>query len=493
MKSYYWHDYETWGATPSVDRPCQFAGVRTDEDLNIIGEPLVMYCRPPDDVWPHPEACLITGITPQKTLADGLPEREFIARIVAELGQPGTCGVGYNSLRFDDEITRYTLFRNFYDPYEREWRNGNSRWDIIDMVRLVYALRPEGIEWPMVDGRPSFKLESLCRANDIAHQSAHDAYSDVAATIALAKLIKDKKPQLYQYVVDNRSKQRVASHIDIAACKPLLHISSRFSSQRGCAGIIAPLAMHPKNKNAVIVYDLSVDPSPLATLSPEQIRQRVFVAAEDLPRGEERLPIKLVHLNKCPILAMTKLLDQDAAARLGIDKDRCEQHWQILRALNLDSRADQTPGAKVQAMYQLDDFAPCADPEQQLYAGFIDHSDKPMMQQVRSMTAADFQNAHVVFEDARLQDMIWRYRGRNFPQSLNEQERQHWHEFVFERLRDGDDKLLSYAQLTARIDELKQSLGAEPEHNITKLALLDDLHAFSVQHFESMRQRAGDI
>jgi exodeoxyribonuclease-1 len=160
--SFYWHDYETFGADPSRDRPVQFAGLRTDAELNVVGESLVIYSRPADDYLPHPQACLVTGISPQLALQQGVPEAEFIRQIHEELALPGTCGVGYNSLRFDDEVTRYTLYRNFYDPYAREWQNGNSRWDIIDMVRATCALRPEGIEWPLrEDGLPSFRLEDL--------------------------------------------------------------------------------------------------------------------------------------------------------------------------------------------------------------------------------------------------------------------------------------------------------------------------------------------
>ncbi|MGH8474260.1 MAG: exonuclease domain-containing protein, partial [Methylococcales bacterium] len=125
----YWHDYETFGTDPAWDRPAQFAGLRTGEDLEIIAEPLVLYCKPADDMLPNPEACLITGITPQLASRKGLPEADFIAAIHEQLAQPATCGAGYNSLRFDDEVTRNCLYRNFYDPYAREWQHGNSRWD----------------------------------------------------------------------------------------------------------------------------------------------------------------------------------------------------------------------------------------------------------------------------------------------------------------------------------------------------------------------------
>ncbi|MFT7661707.1 MAG: exodeoxyribonuclease-1, partial [Gammaproteobacteria bacterium] len=200
--TFYWHDYETFGVDPSKDRPSQFAGLRTDEDLNPVGEPLVIYCQPQKDILPAPQACLITGITPQLAMEKGLLEPQFIEAIHRQLSVPGTCGVGYNSIRFDDEVTRYALYRNFFDPYQREWKNGNSRWDIMDMLRLTRALRPEGIEWPDHEpGRPSFKLEHLTAANGLAHEAAHDALSDVTATIAVAKLVKDKQPRLFDYVV----------------------------------------------------------------------------------------------------------------------------------------------------------------------------------------------------------------------------------------------------------------------------------------------------
>lgn len=472
MKSFYWHDYETWGATPSVDRASQFAGVRTDEALNIISDPLVLYCQPPEDLWPHPEACLVTGILPQEAQAKGVSEPEFIARIHDELAYPGTCGVGYNSLRFDDEVTRYTLYRNFYDPYEREWRNGNSRWDIIDMVRLVYALRPEGIEWPVVDGKPSFKLELLTAANGISHQSAHDAYSDVEATIHLAKLIKDRKPALYQYVVENRAKRAVASMIDIESCRPLLHISSKFSSVHGCAGLIAPVAMHPTNKNAVIAFDLSADPSPMDRLSAEDIRERVFTSQEDLPEGVERLPLKLIHLNKCPVLATTKLLDDKAARRLGIDKARCEAHWDMLRKMSV--------GAKLQQMYRLESFAPWDDPERQLYQGFFADEDKRAMVEFRNMHAENFAHSHIVFNDPRLSEMQFRYIARNFPQALNTDQRAQWQEFVAARLLHGGQDTLSFAQLNQRIQALSSEYSEVPE----KLAILRGLSEYAQAHMQ---------
>lgn len=448
MKTLYWHDYETWGVDPSIDRPSQFAGVRTDEELNIIGDPLVLYCRPPADVLPHPQACLVTGIAPQKALNEGVSEAEFIAKVHKELAHPGTCGVGYNSIRFDDEVTRYTLYRNFYDPYEREWAAGNSRWDIIDMVRLCYALRPEGIEWPIVDGCPSFRLELLSEANGICHRAAHDAYSDVEATIALARLVRTKQPALYQYVYEHKHKNQAATLIDLVNRRPLLHVSSKFAAINGCASLVVPLAMHPVNKNAVIAYDLAENPRDLIALNAEQVGERVFTAQQDLPEGARRIPLKLIQLNKCPVLATPKLLNDSAARRLKIDKAACERHWQML--LNVDVKA------KVQQVMSANEFAPRRDPERQLYDGFVSKADKEVMTQVRTADERALAAHNFVFRDKRLQEMLWRYKARNFPGALNSVEKAQWQEFCRSRLQNGDEGVLSVMRLQEMIGQIDE-------------------------------------
>lgn len=467
VSTLYWHDYETWGENPARDKPAQFAGVRTDESLNIVGEPLVMYCQPSSDCLPKPEACLVTGLTPQQTLREGLPEYQFIARIHEQLARPGTCGVGYNSIRFDDEVTRYALYRNFYDPYEREWRNGNSRWDIIDMVRLTYALRPEGIEWPYHDdGTPSFKLEQLSQANGLSHESAHDALSDVHATIALAKLIRRKQANLYDYAYRLRLKKEAAQLIDLHQRKPLLHISSRFPASHGCAALVAPLAMHPINKNGVIVYNLAEPPDDLLRLSAEQIRERLYTRSEDLAEGENRVPLKVVHLNKSPMLVTPKMLDKQAEQRLQIDKSRCELHWQRLKTVDIQQ--------KLWEVFSETDFPESSDPEQQLYQGFLDDRDKALLAEIRSADAKDLRDKTFSFYDQRLPELLFRYRARNFPSSLSTSEQQQWHEFVQQRLLDSDaEASLTLATYREQLAVLKQKEElTEPQGEV--LAALRD-------------------
>ena len=293
--SFYWHDYETFGVQPRRDRPAQFAGVRTDANLNEIDAPLTLYCKPSPDSLPEPEACLITGITPQVCEARGVSERVFADTIEAQLANPGTVGCGYNSLRFDDEVTRFLFWRNLIDPYAREWQNECGRWDLLDALRCAWALRPEGIVWPTrEEGKPSFKLEQLTAANGIAHDAAHDALSDVRATIAMARLLKTQQPKLWAHCLKLHKKQAVIDEIGIG--RPFVHLSGRYPVERGCMAVVWPLAPHPKFKNEIIVWDLAFDPRELFTLNAKAIRERLFTAAADLPAGQSRLQIGRAHV-----------------------------------------------------------------------------------------------------------------------------------------------------------------------------------------------------
>lgn len=472
----FWHDYETWGEVPAIDRPSQFAGVRTDEELNIIGAPLMIYCKPAPDVLPKPEACLITGLLPQVAEEKGLPEYQFIARIHAELSRPGTCGVGFNSIRFDDEVTRYTLYRNFYDPYEREWRYGNSRWDIIDMVRMTRALRPEGINWPNYeDGRPCFKLEMLTKANGLMHEAAHDALSDVYATIAVAKLIKTHQPKLYDYAFKLRDKRFAASMIDIDNRKPLLHISSRFPAENGNAALVLPLAMHPSNKNSVIAFNLSTDPSALLSLSVEELRLRLYTRTEDLPEGVERLALKEIHFNKTPMLLPANTLDDASAQRLHIDKTICERHW--MRFCNLALNEQQHLQQTLFQLYSENNFAEKTDPEQMLYNGFFDEQDKRLMARVRQADAETLANNVFEFRDTRLGEILFRYRARNFPTSLSADEQSRWKAFCHWRLTNPEaQSSLTLTEFYSRLAQLAadESLNGEQQELLRQLQIYVD-------------------
>ena len=464
--SFYWHDYETFGATPSLDRPSQFAGLRTDFELNIIGEPLEIYCQPQMDILPSPQACLITGITPQHALEKGFPEPEFMAKIHQQFSVAGTCGVGYNSIRFDDEVTRYGLYRNFFDPYQREWQNGNSRWDIIDLMRVARALRPEGIEWPDHEpGNPSFKLEHLTSVNGIDHADAHDALSDVTATIALAKLVKQAQPKLFEYVLNCRSKLAVAKIVDVNSRQPFFHCSGMLPKANLYSAIMMPLAAHPTNKNGIICYDLSADPELLIGLKTEQIKQRVFTSSEKLAEGVERIPLKVIHLNKAPVVATSKVVDASVARRLLIDKQRCEENWQRLNASDLR--------AKLQAVFSDPPSMFAPEAEQKLYQGFLPNRDKPLLDQVRKATSEDFDRHNFCFADERYNRLLFSYRARYFPDSLSADERDQWLHSCRWRLTDAESGYLTLEQQQREISQLLQDTKVSVDQRSILLALQD--------------------
>lgn len=430
--SLYWHDFETFGIDPRRDRPSQFAGVSTDLDFNIIDDPLIVYCKPPADYLPHPEACLLTGISPQIAESKGVTEAEFCRRIHEQLAQPNTCSLGYNSIRFDDEFTRNCLYRNFYDPYAREWQNGNSRWDLIDVVRATKALRPDGINWPTdAEGRPSFRLEELTKANGIAHEAAHDALSDVHATIALAKLVKSAQPKLYQFLWQHRTKTEAFNLLQYGSFKPVVHVSGRYSSDNHRLAVVLPICKHPTNNNGIIVYDLSVDPEPLISLSIEDIHQRIFTATADLPEGVERISLKTVHINKCPVLAPVSVLKPDDQQRLNLDLATCQAN--IDKIIVVQGLAE-----KIAAVFAKNEFAEPGqetDPDLAIYSGgFFSDSDKQKMAKIRNTIPGQLANFKPNFTDLRLAEMLFRYRARNYPEILQPDEALKWREFCANRI-----------------------------------------------------------
>jgi exodeoxyribonuclease-1 len=456
--TFLWHDYETFGTDTRRDRPAQFACVRTDAQLNEIGEPLMLYCQPSTDYVPDAGACLITGITPQMAWQHGVTEREFAQRIEAEMAQPGTISVGYNSIRFDDEVTRFMFWRNLMDPYAREWQNQCGRWDLLDVVRMVFALRPEGIAWPTKDDgvTPSFKLEDLARANGLLHEAAHDALSDVYATIALARLVRQHQPKLFDFALALHKKDRVAAELHLPAtaqtARPFLHVSGMLGAERGCLAVMWPLASHPTNKNEIIVWDLAQDPSELATLSVEQLRLRMFTRSADLPEGVQRLPIKTIHLNKSPmVVSQLKTLTAAMAQRWHVDMDAALAHAAIARDLPDMSALWQAVFAR-----QPEPGAP-TDPEQDLYAGFVGSGDRHRLNELRAMGGAQLAQAKTSFDDPRLTELLWRYRARNFADTLSPEEQARWEAHRSARLIDGAGGARTAEQLLAQIDEISEA------------------------------------
>ena len=459
--TFLWHDYETFGANPRRDRPAQFAAIRTDADLNEVGEPLMLYCQPAPDFLPDPQSCLITGITPQICWERGIPEYQFAAQIEAAFAQDNTIGVGYNTIRFDDEITRFMLWRNLMDPYAREWQNGCGRWDLLDVVRTAYALRPEGLEWPIKpEGGVSFKLGDLAAANGLLHESAHDALSDVRATIALAHKLKDAQPRLFEFCLSLHRKERVMDELGLPSslqhARPFWHVSGMFGVERGCLALMWPLAMHPKNKNQLLAWDLAHDPSELSSLNVADLRLRLFTKTADLPEGMTRLPLKSIHLNRSPmVMGNLRVVGEAMAQRWGVDM--AVQLENAARARDLPDMSGIWPAVFARPQ------TPALDVDEDLYGGFVNDRDRRRLNDFRALTPEQMGHKRPIFDDGRLGELLFRYRARNFPDTLSTAEAQQWQAQRADRLLRGLDGARTAEQLLEEIDLLSEDADARGE------------------------------
>ncbi|HLM53439.1 MAG TPA: exodeoxyribonuclease I [Pseudoxanthomonas sp.] len=469
--SFLFYDLETFGGDPRRTRVAQFAAVRTDADLVQVEEPVCFFVRPADDLLPSPGATLVTGITPQHALREGIAEAEAFARIAEELSRPETCTLGWNSLRFDDEFIRHGLFRNFHDPYEREWRGGNCRWDLLDAMRLAHALRPEGLVWPRrEDGATSFKLEHLALANGVRQGDAHEALSDVHATLGLARLFRGAQPRLWDYALKLRDKRFAATLLDATAMQPALHVSQRYPASRLCAAPVLPLARHPRIDSRVIVFDLEGDADALLALDADEIADRLYTPAADLPPGERRIPLKEVHLNRAPALVAWPHLRGEDFERLRIDRAAAEATAACLRPF-ADALAE-----KMRRVFGSETAREKPDPDAALYDGFISDGDKRRMAQVRATPPDQLRGRDFAFGDPRLAELLFRYRARNWPHTLDAGEQQRWDEYRRRRL-DSDCGLseCSFETYEQEIAALRVQHAGQGD----KQVLLDQLQAWA--------------
>lgn len=442
----FWYDLETFGLNPNYDRIAQFAGVRTDLDLNIIDKPLMLYCTLSPDYLPTPGSCRITHITPQECNAKGVVEAQFIARINREFSTPGTIVAGFNNLHFDDEFIRNALYRNFYDPYEREYLNECSRWDIIDLVRATHDLRPEGINFKHFNenGVPSIKLVNLVEDNHLIQEHAHDALSDVEATIQVAKLIKKKQPKIFDYYLNLRNKNEVKKMLDLVNLKPVLYTSASFTSEKGYTKMVLPLVAKSNQSNTVYAFDLSQDLTPLLNAQSQDIY--------NIPG------LVKIQLNKCPFISpITFLNDKAIATRLGIDKELLlKKAEQLKRQKQILPLLSNTPDV---------DFALEKDPDLRLYQdGFTTRRDKQNFKIVRETKPQDKLKLNLQFDSEKARQMLFRQVGRNWPEVFDEDMKKKWDSYCAGRLLSPPGKNnIGYNDYMKLVDEMLGDMSIPAE------------------------------
>ena len=479
-QTFFFYDLETSGISPRDARIMQFAGVRTTLELEPIGESVNIMIRLSDDILPEPDAILLTGITPQMTIADGIREAEFLKIFADEIATPGTIMLGFNTVRFDDEFMRFLHYRNFHDPYEWQWQDGRSKWDMLDVVRMTRALRPEGITWPFdSEGKPTNRLELLTKLNGLSHEHAHDALSDVYATIEVAKLIRKQQPRLFDYLLEQRDKKKVQALTDKG--EPFVYTSGQYPGEFEKTTVVLPLAAHPK-KQGVLVYDLRQDPTPFKDLTPEQLAE-----AWRWKKPDElglRLPIKTLQFNRCPAVAPLGVVDAAARDRLKIDLATITKHREILQNMK-DFNSRLLQGLEIMTNQQQTTWlAGEQDADGQLYDGFLNEPDRTISRAVRVAQPAELADFHGNLQDSRLKALLPLYKARNFPAHLTDDERTAWEEFRAQKLLGGGQRS-RMAKFMARLQAIaeRQQLTGEQRY------LLEELQLYA----ESIMPDAADI
>lgn len=463
----YFYDLETSGVNPRSARIMQFAGQRVDLDLKSVGEPHNVLIKLSEDTLPEPDAILITGITPQQTKVDGVSEAEFLKLFETEIATPGTIFIGFNTVRFDDEFMRFLRYRNFYDPYDWQYKDGKSRWDLLDVTRMMRALRPEGIEWPVdSNGKSSNRLELLTAMNKLDHANAHDALSDVLATIDLARLIKKHQPKFFSFLLEMRQKSVIGQLVN--AGQPFVYTSGKYPGEFEKTTIVSVLAKHPTRKDAVLVYDLRHDPEPFLKMSTEELVE-AWRWKPDVT--EQRLPVKTLQFNRCPAVAPLSVLDEASQKRIQLTPEVAQKNLTKLHNSSLDQnvlQALEVMNKQQQARLMEDE----QEVDAQLYDSFLNDADKPKMQQVREATIKELATVQPDFRDQRLKLLLPLYKARNFPRALTNDERAEWDAFCRQRLLGGGPSRAE--KYFERLAELSQRPGLTTDQRF----LLEELQLY---------------
>jgi exodeoxyribonuclease I len=200
-QTYLFYDIETTGLHNCFDQILQFAAIRTDLQLNEL-ERHSIWVRLRPDVMPAPRAILTHQISLTHLAQVGSCEYEAVKQIHGLVNTPGTISLGYNSLDFDDDFLRFSFYRNLLPPYTHQYANGCGRMDLFPFTVIYFLYHKNALAtWPTKPtGGSSLRLEDLSRANDLAADNAHDAMTDVEATLALARRFYASHLQSWEYI-----------------------------------------------------------------------------------------------------------------------------------------------------------------------------------------------------------------------------------------------------------------------------------------------------
>ncbi len=458
--TYYFYDTETTGIRPSSARIMQFAGIRTNEKLQPIGDPDDILIKLSPDILPDPEAILVHGISPQTANQEGVTEADFCRYFQDKIAVQGTVFIGFNSVRFDDEFIRYTMYRNFFEPYEWQWKDNRSRWDLMDCLRMMRALRPDGIKWPdTAEGKHTVRLEMMTAVNGLNHENSHTALADVQATIDLAMFVRSKQTKLFDFLLGTRGKRDVAKLVEAGA--PFVYTSGKYSNDFLKTTLVTMLLKHPR-RDAAIVYDLRVDPTPFFAMSVDELATSWHAKYQS---DTIKLPIKTLQYNRCPAIAPQEVLQiSGTVERIGLDLAAAQRHHVLLLANpEFSARIAQALGIldEKQAAQQLE----TTDVDMQLYDSFWNDRDRALLETVRSHSPATLGELLPKLSSKRMQKLLPLYKARNYPEFLSPEEHDAYEIFRQEKLLGGNEQS-AYAQFMKRLQQLAVERTSKRDQNL---------------------------
>ncbi len=475
--TFFWYDYETWGKNPMHDRVVQFGGLRTDENLEQIGDTIELKCQPGLDCPIGPGAIRVHGIMPMEAQNTGLPEGEFASRIHKELRKKGTCSVAYNGMSFDHEFTRVLFYRNLYDPYEWAWKDGNTYWDTVEVMRAAFLLRPDALKnWPKKEnGTPSFKLGDLSEANLASEElhPSHDAVTDSIHMWKVAKIIRERAPEFWEYALELRHKKNTQKLMDRG--EPVLHVVGGIPTKRYCSTLLSNLGVYGRNSNEYFAFDLFHDPTPF--LKPfQQWTPEDKLAA--------RRAIVSFKTNRSPFLCrwkwvgnLTELSLKQLLNKMNLNESEVQgRHDRIQEFLAQDSAtpfSEYIQQRESESEYRYSSYQ--TDPDEAIYDGFITDQDRNLMNQVLR-EGANFDWRSIKSQDSRVEPLIFRYIARNYPESMDDAGTNRWKAYCRKRQLESKqsrrvtaDQIFSY-----ELRDFSESWGNLDESRVKQLLKWQD-------------------
>ena len=471
MKSFLFFDFETDGKGFASCRPVQFAAIRTDLALNPIGEPTMLFMRPPIDRLPSPHAIAVHKKAPWEQEA-GLPEGAFARAIQALVEEPGTICVAHNGHSFDYKVLQHLLYRNILPPYDWMHSAGRSRFDTLPLLRGVHAFSPGAMPFAArEDGGVSYKLDLTAAANGIDASSAHDALADVETMISLFERARSAAPAVTKHYFSLRFKSNVDEVLQEAMFWLLLPTNP---AAQKCASLYTRLGV--TDRSEVVLWDLRVNPRVFIDVTPEELVLRQFSKDDALlEMGAVRPGLQPIRANQAPFVAPVDMAHSvlwDDAELNATDVDR-NLAWLSDHQRLTESWVEAYQSRKNAFTAENEDV------EEQLFGDLILGPDEGRLRRLRQRLARDGSLGEPVdvrkmhFDDGRLSEICFRFIARNYPHRLTAKGKQYWELFVSRRLQEDALRFLA---------DLKEAREAHPEMSQTWDRVHEWAHAHMNEH-----------